>query len=103
MASGGARGAADNARGPTTVGGWGSDTGNGLERVAMVRRLMRWLGWGGRRVRYVFVHPACGGTDVEAGFLPEWGTPRFMCRRCGVAFDEARVRLGWSEPDPQRQ
>jgi hypothetical protein len=54
-------------------------------------------------VRYVFVHPACGASDVEAGYLPEWGTPRFMCRRCGVAFEEARVTLGWSEPDPQRQ
>ncbi len=66
----------------------------------MIKRLVRWLGWGGRKVRYIFVHPTCGGADVEAGFLPEWGTPRFMCRRCGVAFEEARVTLGWAGPDP---
>jgi hypothetical protein len=56
--------------------------------------------WGaGRRVRYVFVHPTCGHTDVEAGFLPEWGKPKFLCRRCGVAFDEANVRLAWHGED----
>ncbi len=54
--------------------------------------------WGkGRAVRYVFVHPGCGGAEVEAGFLPEWGRPKFLCRRCGVAFDEASVRLAWRE------
>jgi hypothetical protein len=52
--------------------------------------------WGrGRAVRYIFIHPTCGHADVEAGYLPEWGRPKFLCRRCGVAFDEAAVRLGW--------
>ena len=52
--------------------------------------------WGrGRRVRFIFVHPSCGQADVEAGYLPEWGRPKFLCRRCGVAFDEARALLGW--------
>jgi hypothetical protein len=52
--------------------------------------------WGsGRSVQYVFVHPACGQADVEAGYLPEWGAPKFLCRRCAVAFDEARVRMCW--------
>ena len=61
--------------------------------------IRRWIErrlWGrGRPVRYVFIHPTCGGEDVEAGYLPEWGRPKFLCRRCGMAFDEARVRLGW--------
>lgn len=61
--------------------------------------LRRWIHrtlWGsGRPVRYVFMHPACGQSDVEAGYLPEWGAPKFLCRRCGVAFDEARVRMRW--------
>ncbi len=61
--------------------------------------LPRWIHrklWGaGPSVRYVFIHPTCGKTDVEAGFLPEWGRPKFLCRRCGVAFDEANVRLEW--------
>jgi hypothetical protein len=56
---------------------------------------MRRLWGGGRAVRYIFVHPTCGRADVEAGFLPEWGRPKFLCRRCGVAFDEATVRLEW--------
>lgn len=60
-------------------------------------RVKRWL-WGrGRRVHYVFVHPTCGGTDVEAAFLPEWGRPKFLCRGCGAAFDEARTTLAWAE------
>jgi hypothetical protein len=54
--------------------------------------------WGkGRAVRYIFIHPACGGDAVEAGYLPEWGRPRFLCRRCAVAFDEAKVRLAWRD------
>jgi hypothetical protein len=61
--------------------------------------LRRWFHrklWGaGRTVRYIFIHPTCGQADVEAGYLPEWGRPKFHCRHCGVAFDEARVRLGW--------
>jgi hypothetical protein len=61
--------------------------------------LRRWLMrriWGsGRSVRYIFIHPACGQDDVEAGYLPEWGHPKFLCRRCRVAFDEASVRLSW--------
>ena len=56
---------------------------------------MRRLWGGGRAVRYIFIHPTCGHPDVEAGYLPEWGRPKFLCRRCGVAFDEATVRLGW--------
>ncbi len=64
-----------------------------------MNRIRRWLrrqAWGtGRSVRSVFVHPTCGGTDVEAGYLPEWGRPRFLCRHCGVVFDEAAVRLAW--------
>jgi len=65
-----------------------------------VRRLIeRWI-WGrGRSVRYIFIHPTCGQDDVEAGYLPEWGRPRFLCRRCGVVFDEASVRLGWPGED----
>lgn len=52
--------------------------------------------WGrGRSVRYIFIHPTCGQDDVEAGYLPDWGRPKFLCRRCGVVFDEARVRLEW--------
>jgi len=65
------------------------------------RRLKRWLWGSGRRVRFVFLHPACGHGDVEAGYLPEWGAPRFLCRRCGVAFDEARATLRW-DPVPGR-
>jgi hypothetical protein len=61
--------------------------------------LRRWIErrlWGrGRAVQYVFIHPTCGQTDVEAGYLPEWGRPKFLCRRCGVAFEEATVRLQW--------
>jgi len=53
----------------------------------------------GRRVKYVFTHPTCGGTEVEAGYLPEWGHPKFLCRRCGVAFDEAFVRLNWKDEE----
>jgi len=54
--------------------------------------------WGrGRQVRFIFVHPTCGQADVEAGYLPEWGRPKFLCRRCGVAFDEATARLGWQD------
>lgn len=61
-----------------------------------IRRVIeRWI-WGrGRSVRYIFIHPTCGGEEVEAGYLPEWGHPKFLCLRCGVAFDEASVRLGW--------
>jgi len=66
----------------------------------LVMDIRRWLMrriWGqGRSVRYIFIHPKCGHEDVEAGYLPEWGHPKFLCRRCGVAFDEASVRLGWS-------
>jgi hypothetical protein len=52
--------------------------------------------WGrGRSVQYIFIHPTCGHDEVEAGYLPEWGRPRFLCRRCGVVFDEASVRLVW--------
>jgi hypothetical protein len=62
-------------------------------------RVQAWLKrrlWGsGRQVRFVFVHPGCGHAEVEAGYLPEWGRPKFLCRRCGVAFDEARARLDW--------
>ena len=62
-------------------------------------RIDRWIRrrlWGrGRIVRYIFRHPTCGQTDVEMAYLPEWGCPRFLCRRCGVAFDEAAVRLAW--------
>ncbi len=58
-------------------------------------RLKRWFWGSGRRVRFVFVHPGCGGDDVEAAYLPEWGRPKFICRRCAVAFDEARARLSW--------
>jgi hypothetical protein len=67
------------------------------------RRIHRWLWGGGRPVRYIFIHPTCGASDVEAGYLPEWGRPRFLCRRCNVAFDEAGVRLAWQEaPKSQR-
>ena len=67
------------------------------------RRFERWV-WGkGRPVRYLFIHPTCGRADVEAGYLPEWGHPKFLCRRCGVAFDEARVRLAWEEAGPPPQ
>lgn len=63
--------------------------------------IRRWIHrklWGaGPSVRYIFIHPTCGQTDVEAGYLPEWGRPRFLCRRCGVAFEEASVRLGWQD------
>jgi len=67
--------------------------------------IRRWIHrklWGaGRTVRYIFIHPTCGHTDVEAGYLPEWGRPKFLCRRCGVAFEEATVRLQWqSDPPP---
>lgn len=63
--------------------------------MSIRRAIKRWI-WGrGRPVRYIFVHPTCGGDEVEAGYLPEWGHPKFLCRRCGVAFDEAGVRLGW--------
>jgi hypothetical protein len=48
----------------------------------------------------VFIHPTCGQADVEAGYLPEWGKPKFLCRRCGVAFEEAAVRLGWQDEAP---
>ncbi len=70
----------------------------------MIRgRLKRWLWGSGRRVRFVFVHPGCGADDVEAAYLPEWGHPKFICRRCGVAFDEARARLHWdARVDPTR-
>ena len=55
-------------------------------------------------MRYVFIHPTCGHNDVEAGYLPEWGHPKFLCRRCGVAFDEAAVRLEWpGEPALPRE
>lgn len=61
--------------------------------------IRRWIHrklWGaGRAVQYVFIHPTCGQADVQAGYLPEWGRPKFLCRRCGVAFDEANVRLAW--------
>jgi hypothetical protein len=51
--------------------------------------------WGrGPTIQYVFRHPTCGQADVEIGYLPEWGRPRFLCRHFGVAFDEADVRLG---------
>jgi hypothetical protein len=64
----------------------------------------RWIQrkvWGrGRTVRYTFIHPTCRQADVEVGFLPEWGAPRFLCRRCGMVFDEARVRLGWQGDAP---
>ncbi len=60
------------------------------------RWIMRRIWGAGRRVRYIFIHPTCGNHDVEAGYLPEWGQPKFLCRRCGVAFDEANVRLGWA-------
>jgi len=59
------------------------------------RWIMRRLWGGGREVRYIFRHPTCGCADVEAGYLPEWGRPKFLCRRCGVAFDEATVQIGW--------
>ena len=67
--------------------------------------LRRWIErrlWGrGRTVQYMFIHPTCGQADVEAGYLPEWGRPKFLCRRCGVAFEEATVRLQWqSDPAP---
>jgi hypothetical protein len=66
--------------------------------------LRRWIEqrfWGrGRTVRYVFIHPTCGQADVEAGYLPEWGRPKFLCRRCGVAFEEATVRLQWQGDQP---
>lgn len=58
------------------------------------RRLFR---PGGRRLGYIYIHPTCGGDEVEAGYLPEWQGPKFLCRRCGVAFDEARVRIGWKD------
>jgi hypothetical protein len=59
------------------------------------RWLMRRI-WGrGRSVRYIFIHPTCGHDEVEAGYLPEWGRPKFLCRRCSVVFDEAHVRLEW--------
>ena len=61
----------------------------------ILRRLKRRIWGGGRTVRYIFIHPTCGAEDVEAGYLPEWGRPKFLCRRCRVAFDEAAVRLAW--------
>ncbi len=66
----------------------------------ILRRLQRWIWGGGRTVRYIFIHPTCGEEGVEAGYLPEWGRPKFLCRRCGVAFDEAAVRIQWMG-DPQ--
>ncbi len=66
------------------------------------RWLRRWIWGGGRTVRYIFIHPTCGHEDVEAGYLPEWGRPKFLCRRCGVAFDEASVRLAWMGEAPRR-
>ena len=67
-----------------------------------IRRWFHRKLWGaGRTVRYIFIHPTCGQTEVEAGYLPEWGRPKFLCRRCGVAFEEATVRLQWqSDPPP---
>ncbi len=66
--------------------------------------IRRWIErrlWGrGRAVQYVFIHPTCGQADVEAGYLPEWGRPKFLCRRCGVAFDEASARLDWQGNRP---
>ena len=45
--------------------------------------LRRWIHrklWGaGRAVQYVFIHPTCGQADVQAGYLPEWGRPKFLC------------------------
>jgi len=67
-------------------------------RVRLKGLIGRFFPKGGRQVRYVFTHPTCGGT-VEAGYLPEWGHPKFLCRRCGVAFDEALVRLGWKDEE----
>jgi len=66
----------------------------------------KWLfklffGRGGRKIRYIFTHPTCGGREVEAGYLPEWGHPKFLCRHCGVAFDEAMVRMGWKDKDEE--
>jgi len=68
-----------------------------------IRRWLHRKTWGaGRTVRYIFIHPTCGQTDVEAGYLPEWGRPRFLCRRCGVAFEEATARLAWKDaPEPR--
>lgn len=67
----------------------------------------RWLfkllfGRGGRRIRYIFTHPTCGGSEVEAGWMPEWGRPKFLCRRCGVAFDEAKVKMGWKDEEASK-
>lgn len=59
------------------------------------RWIMKRIWGGGRSVRYIFIHPTCGQGDVEAGYLPEWGRPKFLCRRCGAVFDEARARLAW--------
>ena len=79
-------------------------TGHELSAIDMnVRRWLERKLWGkGRSVRYVFVHPTCGGTEVEAGYLPQWGRPRFLCRRCGVVFDEAAVRLAWQDEGADR-
>jgi hypothetical protein len=66
-----------------------------------IRRWIHRKMWGaGRTVRYIFIHPTCGQADVEAGYLPEWGGPRFFCRRCSVAFEEATVRLQWQGDQP---
>jgi hypothetical protein len=63
-----------------------------------MRRWIRRRLWGrGRTIQHTFIHPTCGQADVEVGYLPEWGRPRFLCRRCGVVFDEASVRLEWKE------
>lgn len=68
--------------------------------------IRRWIHrklWGaGRTVRYIFIHPTCGHADVEAGYLPEWGGPRFFCRRCSVAFEEAAARLAWQDAPEAR-
>ena len=67
-----------------------------------IRRWIHRKMWGsGRTVRYIFIHPTCGQADVEAGFLPEWGGPRFFCRRCSVTFEEAAARLAWQGDAPE--
>lgn len=69
-----------------------------------IRRWIHRKMWGaGRTVRYIFIHPTCGQADVEAGYLPEWGGPRFFCRRCSVAFEEAAARLAWQEDAAEAQ
>ena len=69
-------------------------------RAVNIRRWIHRRLWGaGRRVQYIFIHPTCGQADVEAGYLPEWGRPKFLCRRCGVVFEEAMVRLQWDGED----